>query len=78
MGSLIVLAMLNCGVGGGGVGGDGGEGGEAGGGVSGGGNCKMRCLIKLTTLLGETRASSSLLSREGDIKGLFPNSPLPL
>ena len=32
-GSLIVLAILNCGGGGGGVGGYGGEGGEAGGGV---------------------------------------------
>ena len=46
--------MLNCGGGGGGVGGDGGEGGEVGGVVSGGGKCGMRCLIKLTALLGET------------------------
>jgi len=70
--------MLNCGVGGGGVGGDGGEGGEAGGGMGGGGNYEMRFLIKLTTLLGETRASSSLLSCKGEINGLFANSPLPL
>ena len=83
MGSLIALAMVNCGGGGGGVGGDGvggdgGEGGEAGGGVSGGGNCGMRCLIKLTALLEETRASSSSLSHEGEIKGLFPNPSLRL
>lgn len=77
-GSLITLAMLNYGGGGGGVGGDGGEGGEAGGGMGGGGNYGMSCLIKLTALLRETRASSSSLSHESEIKGLFPNSPLPL
>ena len=70
--------MLNCGVGGGGVGGDEGEGGEAGGGMGGVGNCEMCCLIKLTTLLGETRACSSFLSHKGEIKGLFSNSTLPL
>ena len=78
MGSLITLAMQNRRFGGGGVGGDGGEGGEVGGGVSGGGNCGMRCLIKLTAILGETQVSSSSLSCEGEIKGLFPNFPLPL
>ena len=61
-----------------GDGGEGGEGGEAGGGMGGGGNCGMHCLIKLISLLGETRANSSFLSHEGEIKGLFPNSPLPL
>ena len=71
-----MLAMLNCEVGGGGVGGDGGEGGEAGGSMGGGGNCRMRHLIKLTALLRETRASSSSFSHKGEIKGLFPNSPL--
>ena len=60
------------------MGGDGGEGCEAGGGVGGGGNCGMRYLIKLTALLKETQVSSSSLSCEGEIKGLFPNSPLPL
>lgn len=70
--------MLNYGGGGGGVSGDGGEGGEANGGISGGGNYGMCCLIKLTALLGETRASSSLLPRKGEIKELFPNSLLPL
>lgn len=40
-GSLIVFAMLNCEVGGGGVGDDGGEIGETGEGVSGGDNCGM-------------------------------------
>lgn len=73
-----MLSMLICGVGGSGVGGDGGEEGEEGGGVGGDGNFVMRCLIKLAALLGETQASSSLLSHEGEIKGLFPNSPLPL
>ena len=73
-----MLSMLNCGVGGGGVGGDGGEVGEAGGGMGGGGNCGIHYLIKLTALLEETQVSSSSLSREGEIKGLFPNSPLPL
>ena len=60
------------------MGGDGGAEGETGGGVGGGGKRGIRCLIKLTALLGETRASSSLLSREGEITGLFPSSPLPL
>ena len=73
-GSLIALAILNCGGGGGGVGGDGGEGGEVGGGVD--VNHGICCLIKLTTLLGETFVSSSSLSREGEIKGLFSNSSL--
>ena len=67
-GSLIALAILNYG---GGVGSDGGEGGEVGGGVGGSGNCGMRCLIKLTALLGETFVSYSLLSYEDEIKGLF-------
>ena len=70
--------MLNCGLGGGGVGGDGGEGSEAGGGMGAVGNCGMNYLIKLTTLLIETRVSSSSLSHEGEIKGLFPNPSLPL
>ena len=70
--------MLNYEVGGGGVSGDGDEGGEVGGGMGGGGNCRMCCLIKLTALLGETRVRSSSLSREGEIKGPFPNSPLPM
>lgn len=70
--------MLNCEVGGGGVGADGGEGGEMGGGVGRGGNYGMHCLIKLTTLLREIRASSSSLSHEGEIKELFPNPSLPL
>jgi len=71
-----VLAILNCGGGGGGVGGDGGEGGEVGGGVGGGGNRGIRCLIKLTTLLRETFTSSSSLSHEDEINGLFSNSSL--
>ena len=58
------------------MGGDGGEGGETGGGVGGGGKCGSLCLIKLTVLLGETFMSSSSLSREGEIKGLFSNSSL--
>ena len=78
MGSLTALSMLNCRFGGGGVGEDGGEGGEMGGGISGGGKCGMHCLIKLTALLKETRVSSSSLSHEGEIKGLFSNSSLLL
>lgn len=78
MGSLIVLAMLNCGGGGGGVGEDGGELGEVGDGVSGGDNCGMSCLVKLCALLGEIRACSSSLARGGEIKGLFPNPSISL
>lgn len=58
------------------MGGDGGEEGEASGGVGGGGKHGICCLIRLTTPLGETFASSSLLSREGEIKGLVSNSLL--
>ena len=75
-GSLIALAILNCGGGGGGVGGDGGEEGEMGGGVGGGGKSGIRCLIKLVTLR-ETFARSSSISRKGEIKGLVSNSSLP-
>jgi len=60
---LITLTIPNCGGGGAGVSGDGGEGGQTGGVVGGGGKCRIRCLMKLTTLLGETFVSSSLLSR---------------
>lgn len=69
--------MLNCEVGGGGVGEDGGEVGEAGDNITGGDNYKMRYLIKLTALIRETRACSSLLSHDGEIKGLFPNPLVP-
>ena len=72
MGSLIALAMLNYRFGGGGVVEDGGEEGEVGDGASGGGSCGMRCLIKLTTPLGEARMNSSSLSHAGEIRGLFP------
>ena len=57
---------------------DGGEDGETSGGVGGGSKCGILCLIKLTALLRETFASSSLLSREGEIKALFSNSSLLL
>ena len=77
MGSLIVLAMLNYGGGGGGVGEDGGEVGEAGDGVSGGDNYGMHCLIKLTALLRDTQERSSSLSCKGEIKGLVPNPSIP-
>jgi len=76
--SLITLAILSYGGDEGGVGGDGGEEGEMGGGVGGGGKRGIICLIKLTVLLGETFASSSSLSHEGEIKGLFSNSSLLL
>lgn len=78
IGSLITLTILNYGGGGGGVGGDGGEEVETGDGVGGGGKCGMCCLIRLTVLLGETFASSSLLSCEGEIKVLVSNSSLLL
>lgn len=41
---------------------DGGEDGKTSGGVGGGGMCRFFCLIKLSTLLSETFARSSLLS----------------
>jgi len=75
-GSLIALAILNYGGGEGWVGGDVGKENETGGGVGGGGKCGMRCLIRLTMLLGESFTSSSSLSREGEIKGLVSNSSL--
>ena len=61
--NFIALTILSYGGGGGGVGGDGSEYGETGGGVGGGGMCRIRCLIRLIMLLGETFASSSSLSR---------------
>lgn len=67
--------MLNHGGGGGGVGEDRGKVGD---GVRGGDNCRMRCLIKLTALLGETREHSSSPARGGEIKGLFPNPSITL
>jgi len=73
-----MLPILHYGGGGGAVGGDGGEGGEAGGGVVGGGNHRMHCLIRLTTLLREALVKSSWLSCKGKIKGLFSNSMLLL
>ena len=57
---------------------DGGEDGDTGNGVGGGGMHKIHCLIRLIALLGETFASSSLLSHRGEIKGLVSNSSLPL
>lgn len=78
MGSSITFATLNYIVVGGGVGEGVGEGGEMCGSVSGGRNYGMHYLIKLTALIRGTRASSSSLSREGEIKGLFPNSSLPM
>ena len=58
------------------MGGDGGEEGEMGGGVGGGGRRKIRCLIRPIVPLGETFASSSSLSHEGEIKGPVSNSSL--
>ena len=75
--NFIVLTILNCGGGGGGVGEEGVEDGETGGGVGGSGMHGIRYLIKLIALLGETFASSSLLSHEGERKGLDFSSALP-
>lgn len=58
--------------------GDGGEEGEMGGGVGGGDICRIRCLIRLAALFGETFTCYSSLSYEGEIKGLVSNSSLPL
>lgn len=58
------------------MGGDGGEDGETAGDVGGGGKHGINCLIRLTTLLGETFVRSSSLFREGEIKGLVSNSSL--
>lgn len=69
---------MNYGFGGGGVDEDRGELGEVGDGVSGGDSYGMRCLIKLTALLIDTRVHSSSLARGGEIKGLLPSPSLPL
>ena len=58
-GNFIVLSILTCDGGGGGMGEDGGEGGEASGRVGGGGICRILCLIKWIVLQGETFKSSS-------------------
>ena len=75
-GNFIVLAILNCGGGGGGVGEDGDEDGETGGGVGGGAMHGIQCLIKLIALLRETFVSSSSLSFRGKIKGLVSSYSL--
>jgi len=77
IGSLIALAILYYSGGGGGVGGYGSVEGVIGVGVGEGGKHRICYLIKLTTLLGETFMRSSLLSHEGEIKGLVSNSSLP-
>ena len=76
-GSLITLAILNCGGGRGGVVRDGGDDGETSGGVGGGGMCGICCFIRLIALLGETFRSSSSLSHRGEIKGLDSRSTPP-
>jgi len=76
-GNFISLATFNYGGGKGGVGEDGGDDGETSGGVGGGGMCRILCLIRLITLLGETFESSSLLSHRGEIKGLVSIYALP-
>ena len=53
-----------------------GDGGDFAGGVGGGGMRRIYFLIRLIALLGETFASSSSLSHEGEIKGLVSNSSL--
>jgi len=75
--NFIVLAILICASGRGGVGEDGGEDGEIGSGIGGSGMYGIHCLIKLFPLHGETFASSSSLSHGGEIKGLVSNSTLP-
>lgn len=77
-GNLIALVIIKCGFAGDGVLEEGGEVGEVGDGISGGDNCGIHYLIKLTILLGETQVRSSSLSRGGEIKGLIPNPLIPL
>ena len=57
---------------------DGGEEGDGSGDISGDDNYGMRCLIILTTVLGEAQAFSSSLAHGGEIKGLFSNPSIPL
>ena len=45
--------------------------------MEGGGISGMHCLINQTALLGENTASSSSLSCEIEIKGLFSNPSVP-
>ena len=75
---MTALAIPTFGGGRGGVGDDGFDVGEVGDGVNDVGISGMRYLINRTALIRENPASSSSLSREGEIKGLFPNSPLHL
>ena len=55
----------------------GGEYGEISGGIGGSGMHEICYLIKLIALLGETFASSSLLSCGGEIKGVVSSFVLP-
>jgi len=73
----MALAILTLGGGGGGVGEDGVDVGEVGGGVDGGGKSGMHCFINQTPLLRENPTSSSLFSRESEIRGLFSNPSTP-
>jgi len=77
IGNLIVLTIPTFGGGVGEVGEDGVDVGEVGGGVDGGSNSGMHFLINWSTLLGENHVSSSLLSHEIEIRGLFSNLSVP-
>lgn len=77
MGNLIALSIPTLGGGGGGVGEDGVDVGEVGDGMDGCGNSGMSYFINWTMLIRENPASSSLLSRDSEIKGLFSNPSNP-
>ena len=76
-GNLIAPAIPTLGGGSGGVGENGLDVGEVGDGMDGSGIIGKRCFINWTTVLGENPASSSSLSRENEIRGLFSNPSVP-
>lgn len=74
---MTTLAIPTFGGGEGGVSEDGFDVGEVGDGVHGGGISGMCWLINWTSLLRENPASSSSLSHEIEIRGLFSNPSVP-
>ena len=76
-GNLTALAIPTFSGRGGGLGEDGFDVGEVGDGVDGVCISGMRCFIDQTTLFGENLVSSSLLSCESEIRGLFSNPSVP-
>jgi len=75
--TALPIPTFGGGGGGGGVGKDGFDVSEVGDGIDRGGISVKRCLINRTTLLGENLVSSSSLSHEIEISGLFSNPSVP-